>query len=86
MAKKRTFVYTAKKEFTNLAVGQNIFRVSFYGGTKLIAEESVIIYHDTDAAALEKMKKTWEVKNTTAPAAPVVAPKNLDSKKLYNRE
>ena len=86
VAKKRTFVYTAKKEFTNLAVGQNIFRVSFYGGTKLIAEESVIIYHDTDAAALEKMKKTWEGENTTAPAAPVVAPKNLDSKKLYNRE
>lgn len=86
VAKKRTFVYTAKKEFTNLTVGQNIYRVSFYGGTKLIAEESIIIYHDTDAASLEKMKKTWEQENTIAPAAPVIAPTNLDPKKLYNRE
>lgn len=86
VAKKRTFVYTAKKEFTNLTTGQNIYRVSFYGGTKLLAEESVTIYHDTDQAGLEKMKTTWEKENTTAPAAPVVVPTNLDPKKLYNRE
>ncbi len=86
VAKKRTFVYTAKKEFTNLTTGQNIYRVSFYGGTKLLAEESVTIYHDTDQAGLEKMKTTWEKENTTAPAAPVVVQTNLDPKKLYNRE
>lgn len=86
VAKKRTFVYTAKKEFTNLTIGQNIYRVSFYGGTKLLAEESVTIYHDTNQAGLEKMKTTWEQENTTAPAAPVVVPTNLDPKKLYNRE
>lgn len=86
VAKKRTFVYTAKKEFTNLTTGQNIYRVSFYGGTKLLAEESVTIYHDTDQAGLEKMKTNWEKENTTAPAAPVVVPTNLDPKKLYNRE
>lgn len=86
VAKKRTFVYTAKKEFTNLAIGQNTYRVSFYGGTKLLAEESVTIYHDTDQSNLEKMKTTWEQENTTAPAAPVVVPTNLDPKKLYNRE
>lgn len=86
VAKKRTFVYTAKKEFTNLTIGQNIYRVSFYGGTKLLAEESVTIYHDTNQEGLEKMKTTWEQENTTAPAAPVVVPTNLDPKKLYNRE
>lgn len=87
VAKKRSFVYTAKREFTNLALGQNIYRVSFYGGTKLLAEESVTIYHDTDTTALEKMKKTWEQENTTTPApTPVVQPTNLDPKKLYNRE
>lgn len=86
VAKKRTFVYTAKKEFTNLTTGPNIYRVSFYGGTKLLAEESVTIYHDTDQAGLEKMKTSWEKENTTAPAAPVVVPTNLDPKKLYNRE
>lgn len=86
VAKKRTFVYTAKKEFTNLTIGQNIFRVSFYGGTKLLAEESVTIYHDTDSAGLEKMRTTWEKENTTVTAAPVVIPTNLDPKKLYNRE
>jgi len=32
------------------------------------------------------MKTSWEQENTTAPAAPVVAPTNLDPKKLYNRE
>lgn len=83
--KKGTFVYTAKKEFTNVTIGQNIYRVSFYADTKLLAEESVIIYHDTDQANLEKIKTTWEQENTTAPVAPV-APTNLDPKKLYNRD
>lgn len=84
---KKTFVYTAKKEFGNLVVGQNIFRASFYAGTKLLAEEAVIIYHDTNTANLDVMKAKWEKDNTTTPA-PVAAPvpTNLDPKKLYNRE
>jgi hypothetical protein len=84
-SRKRTFSYTTKKEFGNLATGQNIFRVSFYAGNKIIAEESVTIYHSVDTAALDKMKSEWEVANTPKPA-PVVIPKDLDPKKLYSRE
>jgi hypothetical protein len=84
-ARKRTFSYTTKKEFGNLTTGQNAYRVSFYAGTKIIAEESVTIYHSTDATALDKMKSEWELANAPTPP-PVVAPKDLDPKKLYNRD
>lgn len=84
-ARKRTFSYTAKKEFGNLTTGQNTYRVSFYAGTKIIAEESVSIYHSVDSTALNKMKSDWELANTPTPP-PVVIPKDLDPKKLYNRE
>lgn len=65
-------------------VGQNIYRVSFYNGNRLLEEESITIYHDTDGNNLEKLKTEWEQKNAPEPA-PVVVPSNLDSKKLYNR-
>lgn len=84
-SRKRTFSYTTKKEFGNLIAGQNIYRVSFYAGTKIIAEESVSIYHSVDTAALNKMRTDWELANTPTPP-PVVLPKDLDPKKLYNRE
>lgn len=89
-AGKKTFAYTAKREFTNLVIGQNIYRVSFYAGAKLLAEEPVIIYHDTDAASLEAMKSTWDKENTiitpTTESADVPPPSNLDPKKLYNKD
>ncbi len=83
--RKRTFSYTAKKEFGNLTTGQNTYRVSFYAGTKIIAEESVSIYHAVDGAALDKMRTEWETANAPKPE-PVVVPKDLDPKKLYNRK
>jgi ABC-type oligopeptide transport system substrate-binding subunit len=84
-SRKRTFSYTAKKEFWNLTIGQNIFRISFYGGNKILAEESITIYHSTDSSQLNSMKSEWEKANTPVPDV-VVAPKDLDPKKLYNRE
>lgn len=83
--RKRTFSYTAKKEFGNLTTGQNTYRVSFYAGTKIITEESVSIYHAVDGAALDKMRTEWETANAPKPE-PVVVPKDLDPKKLYNRK
>jgi hypothetical protein len=84
-ARNRNFSYTTKKEFGNLITGQNTYRVSFYAGTKIIDEESVNIYHSTDVAALDKMKAEWELANAPTPQ-PVVPPKDLDPKKLYNRD
>lgn len=85
-SRRRAFGYTAKKEFGNLVTGLNTYRVSFYGGTKLLAEESISIYHHTDAGELAKLKTEWEKTNAPAAPAPVVAPQNLDPKKLYNRD
>ncbi|MCB9806525.1 hypothetical protein H6768_01245 [Candidatus Peribacteria bacterium] len=43
------------------------------------------IYHQTDATALEKERQEWESKNAPTPP-PVVVSKDLDPKKLYNRQ
>ena len=84
-SRKRSFTYTAKKEFGNLISGQNVYRVSFYSGTKILAEEALTLYHSTTVPELDKMKSEWEKANAPAPI-PVVIPKDLDPKKLYNRE
>lgn len=78
-SRQRTFAYTAKKEFGNLITGQNTFRVSFYAGSKLLAEEAVAIYHTIDTVELDKMRAEWDKAHTPAPV-PVVIPKDLDPK------
>lgn len=84
-SRKRAFTYTAKKEFGNLVTGQNTYRASFYAGSKLLAEEAVIIYHSTDTTELGKMNSDWDKAHTPAPV-PVVIPKDLDPKKLYSHD
>lgn len=83
--KKKTYSYSVKPDFLNLTIWENIYRVSFYADTKLLAEESLTVYYNTDATLLAKEKTLWEEKNTPAPETPVNND-TLDPKKLYNRQ
>lgn len=82
----KQFSYRVKKEFNNLILGENPYRVVFFSGNKQIAEETITIYHHTVADELAKIKAEWKEKNTPKVIPkPVVIDPTLDPKKLYSR-
>ncbi len=82
----KQFSYRVKKEFGNLILGENSYRVVFFAGNKQIGEETLTIYHHTVADELAKIKAEWKEKNTPKVIPkPVVIDPTLDPKKLYAR-
>jgi len=51
----------------------------------VLAEETLTVYHSTDQNNLNTLRTQWEKDNMPEPE-PVILPKDLDPKKLYNRE
>lgn len=85
-ARAKQFSYRVKKEFNNLVLGENLYRVIFFAGNKQIGEETITIYHHTIAEELAKIKTEWKQKNTPKVIPkPVVIDPTLDPKKLYAR-
>lgn len=85
-ARTKQFSYRVKKEFNNLVLGENLYRVIFYAGNKQIGEETLTIYHHTIAEELAQIKTEWKQKNTPKVIPkPVVIDPTLDPKKLYAR-
>lgn len=84
---KRSFSYKARKEFHNLTEGENIYKIQFFNGTKLLAEEKLIIFYSPDANKLSVIKEDWTKKNTPeiAPVAPLPTVET-DPKKLYDKD
>ncbi len=87
VATKRSFSYKAQKEFRNLVEGENKYKIQFFDGTKLLAEETLTLFYSPDTNKLTDIKNEW-IKNNT----PVVVPPttsaplpDTDPKKLYDK-
>lgn len=83
---RKQFVYNARKDYKNLVDGINTYKIVFYNGKKVLAQESVVIYYNADAKELEKLRVDWKksnepVQKVEEPATPI--PTNLDPQKLY---
>lgn len=84
---KRSFSYKARKEFKNLVEGENVYKIQFFKGTKLLAEEKLTVFHSTDTAKLNTIKQEWTEKNTPVVELAVITPPpaETDPKKLYDK-
>jgi len=83
----KTFFYKARKEFKNLIEGENIYKIQFFKGNTILAEERLVVYHHPDSQKLAGFKEEWTQKNT-----PTIVPQTLpvplpdtDPKKLYDK-
>lgn len=84
---KKSFSYIARREFKNLVEGENIYRIQFFNGNRLLAEEKVTIFYHSDTAKLAAIKQEWTDKNTPKPTEPTTPPPvvaQTDPKKLYD--
>lgn len=83
----RAFSYKARQEFKNLIAGENIYKIQFFAGTKLLAEERLTVFHSSDTAQLNTIKDEWIKKNTPVVEPPITAPPvaDTDPKKLYDK-
>lgn len=81
----KTFSYTARKEFRNLIDGENLYKVQFFAGQKLLREEKLVVYYNTDPKILETVQKDWIQKNTPVVENKPVVIANTDPKKLYDK-
>ncbi len=84
---KRAFSYKARSEFKNLIEGENIYKIQFFNGKKLVDEEKLTVFHSGDTVKLATQKDEWIKKNTPVTEAPVPpAPvADTDPKKLYDK-
>ncbi len=83
---KRVFSYKAQKDFKNLIEGENVYKVQFLNGEKLLAEEKLIVFHTSDTVKLATIKEEWTKKNTPVVDPPVTIPvADTDPKKLYDK-
>ncbi len=71
----------------NLVDGENVYKVQFFNGKKILGEERLIVFYHPDAAQLATIKSDWTKKNTPVVAPPTtVAPiADTDPKKLYDK-
>lgn len=84
----KRFSYKARREFENLIEGENAFKVQFFENARLIAEETLIVYHSLDPNNLNVFRDAWKKKNAPAtPPAPSPAVESIktDPKKLYDK-
>jgi hypothetical protein len=86
-AGRKTFFYKVRKELKNLVEGENIYKVQFFQGKTLLAEEKMTIFYHSDIQNLASIKAEWTQKNTPSVVS-VPAPTPLpdtDPKKLYDK-
>lgn len=85
-AGSKLFSYKAHKDYKNLVDGENIYKIQFFAGSKLLKEEKVTVFYNTNAAALDVLKAEWTKKNTpVVEVKPVNLPVDTDPKKLYDK-
>lgn len=84
---KKTFSYRARKDLRNLIDGENTFKVQFFTGAKLLAEEKLTVFYEIDTDKLETIKQVWIEKNTPVIVAPTTNSPvpATDPKKLYDK-
>lgn len=81
----KLFSYKAHKDYKNLVDGENIYKIQFFAGSKLLKEEKLTVFYNTNSAALDSLKADWIKKNTPVVEAQPVPPVNTDPKKLYDK-
>ena len=85
-ASNKIYSYKARSEFKNLIEGENVYKIQFFSGTKLLAEERLTVYHHSDTTKLATIKGEWTIKNTPVIEPPVTTPvAKTDPKKLYDK-
>lgn len=84
----KTFFYKARTELRNLIEGENTYKVQFFQGNALLAEEKLVIFYHPDTQKLASIKAEWTQKNTPqAEPKPVTVPlPDTDPKKLYDKD
>ncbi len=82
---RKQFLYNARKDYKNLVDGINTYKVIFFNGKKILAQESVVIYYNANTKELALLKDDWKKANEPQkPTEPVTPPpSNLDTHKLY---
>ncbi|MFA6080483.1 MAG: ABC transporter substrate-binding protein [Candidatus Gracilibacteria bacterium] len=83
--RNRIFIYKARKEFKNLNDGENLYKIQFFAGLKLLAEEKVMVLYNSNTASLDAIKADWIKKNTPVAEPPPPPPATLDPNKLYDK-
>jgi MarR-like DNA-binding transcriptional regulator SgrR of sgrS sRNA len=82
----KLFSYKAHKDYKNLVDGENIYKIQFFVGNKLLKDEKVTVFYAANTVALDTLKADWTKKNTPVVETKPVLPITTDPKKLYNKD